>query len=41
MIRNKKAYSRINKMVGLAPLVLFLSSYMPLFILIIITLAPH
>ena len=36
MMRNKKAYSQINKLVGLAPLVLFLSSYMPLFILIIV-----
>ena len=31
-MRSKKAYSQINKLVGLAPLVLFLSSYMPLFI---------
>ena len=35
-MRSKKAYSQINKLVGLAPLVLFLSSYMPLFILIIV-----
>lgn len=35
-MRNKKAYSRINRLIGLAPLVLFLSSYMPLFILIIV-----
>ena len=31
-----KAYTRINRMVGLAPLVLFLSSYFPLFLIIII-----
>ena len=36
MMRNKKGYSQINKLVGLAPLVLFLSSYMPLFALIIV-----
>ena len=36
MMRNKKAYSQINQLVGLAPLVLFLSSYMPLFVLIIV-----
>lgn len=35
-MRNKKAYSQINRLIGLAPLVLFLSSYMPLFILIIV-----
>lgn len=31
-----KAYTHINRMVGLAPLVLFLSSYLPLFLIIII-----
>jgi len=35
-MREKKAYSQINKLVGLAPLVLFFSSYMPLFILIVV-----
>lgn len=35
-MKSKKAYSQINRMIGLAPQVLFLSSYMPLFILIVI-----
>ena len=35
MAKNK-AYTRINKLAGLAPFVLFLTSYMPLFILIIV-----
>lgn len=30
-----KAYTHINRMVGLAHLVLFLSSYLPLFLIII------
>lgn len=32
----KKGYTRTNRLIGLAPLVLFLSSYLPLFVLIIV-----
>ena len=35
-MKYRKAYTSINRMVGLAPLVLFLSSYLPLFLIIII-----
>ena len=31
----KKGYTQTNHLIGLAPLVLFLSSYLPLFILIV------
>ena len=35
-MRVRKAYTRINSLSGLAPLVLFLTSYLPLFVLVIV-----
>lgn len=35
-MKTKRASTRINRLAGLAPIVLFLSSYMPLFVLIIV-----
>lgn len=35
-MKTKRASTRINRLVGLAPIVLFLSSYVPLFVLIIV-----
>ncbi|MBP5456306.1 MAG: hypothetical protein J6Y37_07380 [Paludibacteraceae bacterium] len=35
-MKTDNAYTRINHLVGLAPIVLFLSSYVPLFVLIIV-----
>ena len=35
-METKKAATRINRLVGLAPIVLFLTSYVPLFVLIIL-----
>lgn len=36
MKQTKGAYTKINSMIGMAPLVLFLSSYVPLFVIIIV-----
>ena len=36
MNNRKEAYTKVNSMIGMAPLVLFLSSYVPLFAIILI-----